>query len=241
MIPELGLLTLIIAFCTAVVLGVVPLYGSIRCHNVCIAVAKPAAWVQLVFTAIAYGCLTYAFLDNDFTVSYVAHNSNSKLPLLYKISGVWGAHEGSLLLWVLILAGWTGAVTIFSRTVPENMITKVLGVLGLVNAGFLSFILFTSNPFARQFPPATEGRDLNPLLQDPGLAIHPPMLYLGYVGFSVVFAFAIAALITGRLDMAWARWSRPWTTIAWSFLTICLLYTSPSPRDGLLSRMPSSA
>ena len=220
MIAELGLLALIIAFCTAVVLGIVPLYGSMQRHSICIAVARPAAWVQLVFVAIAYGCLTYAFLDNDFSVSYVAHNSNSKLPLLYKISGVWGAHEGSLLLWVLILSGWTGAVTIFSRTVPEDMIAKVLGILGLVSAGFLSFILFTSNPFARQFPPVTEGRDLNPLLQDPGLAIHPPMLYLGYVGFSVVFAFAIAALITGRLDMAWARWSRPWTTTAWSFLTL---------------------
>ena len=220
MIAELGLLALIIAFCTAVVLGIVPLYGSTQRHSICIAVARPAAWVQLVFVSIAYGCLTYAFLDNDFSVSYVAHNSNSKLPLLYKISGVWGAHEGSLLLWVLILSGWTGAVTIFSRTIPEEMIAKVLGILGLVSTGFLSFILFTSNPFARQFPPVTEGRDLNPLLQDPGLAIHPPMLYLGYVGFSVVFAFAIAALITGRLDMAWARWSRPWTTTAWSFLTL---------------------
>ena len=220
MTAELGLLALIIAFCTAIVLGIVPLYGSTQRHRACIAVARPAAWLQLVFVAIAYGCLTYAFLDNDFSVSYVAHNSNSKLPLLYKISGVWAAHEGSLLLWVLILAGWTGAVTIFSRTVPDDMIAKVLGVMGLVSTGFLSFILFTSNPFARQLPPVMEGRDLNPLLQDPGLAIHPPMLYLGYVGFSVVFAFAIAALITGRVDMAWARWSRPWTTTAWSFLTL---------------------
>ena len=220
MIAELGVLALIIAFCTAVVLGTVPLYGSTQRHSICTAVARPAAWVQLIFVAIAYGCLTYAFLDNDFSVSYVAHNSNSKLPLMYKIYGVWGAHEGSLLLWVLILSGWTGAVTIFSRTVPEDMIAKVLGIMGLVSTGFLSFILFTSNPFARQFPPVTEGRDLNPLLQDPGLAIHPPMLYLGYGGFSVVFAFAIAALITGRLDMAWARWSRPWTTTAWSFLTL---------------------
>ena len=152
MIAELGLLALIIAFCTAVVLGIVPLYGSTQRHSMSIAVARPAAWVQLVFVSIAYGCLTYAFLDNDFSVSYVAHNSNSKLPLLYKISGVWGAHEGSLLLWVLILSGWTGAVTIFSRTVPEEMIAKVLGILGLVSPGFLSFILFTSNPFARQFP-----------------------------------------------------------------------------------------
>jgi len=170
--------------------------------------------------AIAFACLTYAFVTNDFSVLYTARQSNADLPLQYRIAGVWGGHEGSLLLWALMLTGWTLAVTVFSRKLPEDMVARVIGVLGLVSVGFLLFMLATSNPFERLIPAALEGRDLNPLLQDPGLVIHPPMLYMGYVGFSVAFAFAIAALLGGRLDAAWARWSRPWTTVAWIFLTV---------------------
>jgi cytochrome c-type biogenesis protein CcmF len=184
------------------------------------AVARPAAQGQFVFVAIAFGCLTYAFVTNDFSVSYVASNSNSKLPLEYRVAGVWGGHEGSLLLWVLMLTLWTTAVSVFSRRLPADMVARVLGVMGLISIGFLAFMLFTSNPFDRLLPAAPDGRDLNPLLQDPGMVIHPPMLYMGYVGFSVAFAFAIAALLSGRLDAAWARWSRPWTTVAWLFLTL---------------------
>jgi cytochrome c-type biogenesis protein CcmF len=170
--------------------------------------------------AIAYSCLTYSFICHDFSVAYVAQNSNSQLPLLYLISGVWGAHEGSLLLWALVLSIWTGCVARFSNGLPTVTRARVLAVMGLISVGFLLFLLFTSNPFARLFPSPLEGRDLNPLLQDPGLAIHPPMLYMGYVGFSVAFAFSITALIEGRLDTAWARWTRPWTTVAWLFLTL---------------------
>ncbi len=220
MIPEIGHFALILALCVAVVQSIFPLAGATRGVGAWIAVARPAAQAQLLFVAIAYGCLTYAFLSHDFSVAYVAQNSNSALPLLYRVSGVWGAHEGSLLLWSLILAGWTGAVTVFSRRVPEPMTARVLSVMGMISVGFLLFMLLTSNPFERLLPAAAEGRDLNPLLQDPGLAIHPPMLYMGYVGFSVAFAFAIAAMLGGRLDAAWARWTRPWTNIAWMFLTI---------------------
>ncbi len=220
MIPELGLFALIVALCVALVQAVVPLAGAMTRNSAWLALARPAAFAQFGLVLIAYGCLTAAFLGNDFSVAYVAQNSNSKLPLLYRISGVWGAHEGSLLLWALILCLWTIAVARFSRSVPDDMTARVLGIMGLISIGFLSFILFTSSPFERQFPVPLDGRDLNPLLQDPGLAIHPPMLYLGYVGFSVSFAFAIAALMNGRLDTAWARWSRPWTAMAWSFLTV---------------------
>ena len=220
MIPELGLFALIVALCVALIQGIIPLAGSVTSNASWMRLARPAAWAQFGLVLIAYGCLTAAFLGNDFSVAYVAQNSNSRLPLLYRISGVWGAHEGSLLLWALILSAWTVAVTIFSRSVPDDMVARVLGVMGLISVGFLSFILFTSSPFERQFPVPVDGRDLNPLLQDPGLAIHPPMLYLGYVGFSVSFAFAIAALLSGRLDTAWARWSRPWAAVAWSLLTV---------------------
>jgi len=220
MIPEIGHFALVLALCMALIQSVFPILGAARKVNAWIAVARPAAQAQLFFVLLAYGCLTYAFITNDFSIEYVARNSNTALPLLYRISGVWGAHEGSLLLWVTILALWTGAVTIFSRSVPDDMVARVLGVMGLVSIGFLLFTLLTSNPFARVLPAPLEGRDLNPLLQDPGLAIHPPMLYLGYVGFSVAFAFAIAAMLSGRLDTAWARWSRPWTNVAWLFLTI---------------------
>ena len=181
--------------------------------------AQPATWGQFYLLAFSFGCLTYAFMTDDFSVAYVANNSNSALPWYYKFSAVWGAHEGSLLLWALILAGWTFAVAIFSRQLPEEMLARVLGVMGLISIGFLLFLIATSNPFERLLPqmPA-DGRDLNPLLQDFGLIVHPPMLYMGYVGFSVAFAFAIAALLGGRLDAAWARWSRPWTLVAWAFL-----------------------
>ena len=220
MIPELGHFALIIAFFVALVQGVLPLVGAHQGRTAWIAVARPAAVAQALLLAFAFGCLTTAFVQNDFSVLYVAHNSNSLLPLPYRMAAVWGGHEGSLLLWVVMLVLWALAVAIFSRQLPDAMIARVLGVLGLVTAGFLLFILITSNPFERLLPGAEEGRDLNPLLQDPGLIFHPPMLYMGYVGFSVAYAFAVTALISGQLDAAWARWSRPWTTAAWVFLTL---------------------
>ena len=220
MIPELGHFALILALIVGLLLASLPLIGAHRGISTWITFAKPAAQAQLVLIAFAYGCLTYAFLQDDFSVAYVANHSNSHLPLLYKISGVWGGHEGSLLLWVFILSIWTGAVSIFTRSIPESVSARVLAVMGMISVGFLLFTLFTSNPFERLLPIPAEGMDLNPLLQDFGLAIHPPMLYLGYVGFSVAFAFALTAMISGRFDAAWARWSRPWTNIAWTFLTI---------------------
>ena len=220
MTPELGHFALILAFVVSMLQGVLPLLGAQRGQGQWIALARPAAQTQFVMIAIAFGCLAQSFLANDFSVSYVAQHSNTQLPSLYRFSAVWGGHEGSLLLWVLMLAGWGAAVSLASRHLPEIMVARVLAVLGLVGIGLLAFILFTSNPFVRLLPAAAEGRDLNPLLQDPGLVFHPPMLYMGYVGFSVAFAFAIAALISGRLDAAWARWSRPWTTAAWVFLTL---------------------
>ncbi len=220
MIPELGHFALIIAFCLAVVQTVFPIVGAAKNMPNWMAVARPASAGQLVFAILAYGCLTYAFILDDFSVAYVASNSNSALPQIYKISSVWGGHEGSLLLWHLILVIWTVAVAIFSRSLPQAMIARVLGVMGFISIGFLLFILVTSNPFDRLTQIPMDGRDLNPLLQDPGLIFHPPMLYMGYVGFSVAFGFAIAALLGGTLDSAWARWSRPWTLIAWVFLTL---------------------
>jgi cytochrome c-type biogenesis protein CcmF len=220
MIPEIGQFALIIALSIAVVQSTLPLAGASLGVQRWVALGKPAALGQFLFVAIAYGCLTWAFIDHDFSVLYAAKNSNSQLPLIYLISGVWGGHEGSLLLWVLILSGWGAAVALFTPQVPNVMRARVLGVMGLVSIGFLLFILLTSNPFDRLFPAIAEGSDLNPLLQDIGLAIHPPMLYFGYVGFSVAFAFAIAALLSGQVDSAWARWSRPWTNVAWLFLTL---------------------
>ena len=220
MIPEIGQFALILALCMAVLQATVPLIGAARGNQAWIAVARPAARAQVLFVLIAFASLTYAFLVHDFSVAYVAQNSNTDTPLIYRISGVWGAHEGSLLLWSTVLAIWTGAVTIFNRSVPEVVLARVLAVMGMVSIGFLLFMILTSNPFVRQFPVPHEGADLNPLLQDPGLAIHPPMLYMGYVGFSVAFAFAIAGMLGGRLDSAWARWSRPWTLVAWFFLTM---------------------
>ncbi|UNG17254.1 heme lyase CcmF/NrfE family subunit [Stutzerimonas zhaodongensis] len=219
MIPELGHLAMILALCLAVVQGTLPLIGAWRGDSQWMGLAQPAAWGQFSFLAFSFACLTYAFMVDDFSVAYVAQNSNSALPWYYKFSAVWGAHEGSLLLWAFILSGWTFAVAIFSRQLPEDMLARVLGVMGLISIGFLLFLIVTSNPFERLLPQAPmDGRDLNPLLQDFGLVVHPPMLYMGYVGFSVAFAFAIAALLGGRLDAAWARWSRPWTLIAWAFL-----------------------
>ena len=220
MIPELGQFALSLALTLALAQSILPIAGAARGNTAWMSVARPAAMGQLVFVVIAFGCLTYAFVTNDFSVGYVATNSNSSLPLEYRIAGVWGGHEGSLLLWTLMLCVWTVAVTLFSGHLPEDMVARVVGVMGLVSVGFLTFMLFTSNPFDRLFPIPLDGRDLNPLLQDPGMVLHPPMLYLGYVGFSVAFAFAIAALLSGRLDAAWARWSRPWTTVAWMFLTL---------------------
>ena len=224
MIPEIGHFSLIVALCIALVQAVVPLVGSLRGNAAWMAVARPAAQGQFVFVAIAFGCLAYSFVHNDFSVLNVASNSNSSLPVQYRFAATWGSHEGSLLLWVTMLTVWMLAVTVFSRQLPREMLARVLAVMAMISVGFLTFMLFTSNPFERLLPAAPDGRDLNPLLQDPGMVIHPPMLYMGYVGMSVVFAFAIAALISGRLDAAWARWSRPWTTMAWAFLTvgICL-------------------
>ena len=224
MIPELGHFALIVALCIALVQAIVPLIGSFRGDAAWMALARPAAQGQFVFIAIAFGCLAWSFLSNDFSVLNVASNSNSSLPVAYRFAATWGSHEGSLLLWVLMLGVWMLAVTVFSRQLPADMLARVLSVMAVISIGFLTFMLFTSNPFERLLPPAPDGRDLNPLLQDPGMVIHPPMLYMGYVGFSVVFSFAISALISGRLDATWARWSRPWTTLAWTFLTvgICL-------------------
>ena len=220
MIPELGQFALILAFCVALAQGVLPLVGAHQRRANWIAFARPAAATQALLIIVAFGCLMTSFVQNDFSVLYVAQHSNSLLPLPYRMAAVWGGHEGSLLLWVLMLALWTLAVAVFSRQLPDAMIARVLGVLGLVAAGLLLFIVATSNPFARLLPAAAEGSDLNPLLQDPGLIFHPPMLYMGYVGFSVAYAFAVTALLSGQLDAAWARWSRPWTTAAWVFLTL---------------------
>ncbi|MDV7210598.1 heme lyase CcmF/NrfE family subunit [Azotobacter beijerinckii] len=227
MIPELGHLGMILALCLALVQGSLPLIGAWRGDRLWMGLAQPAAWGQFAFLLFAFACLSQAFLVDDFTVAYVASNSNSALPWYYKLSAVWGAHEGSLLLWALILSGWTFAVSIFSRQLPEEMLARVLGVMGLISAGFLLFLIVTSNPFSRLLPQSpADGRDLNPLLQDFGLVVHPPMLYMGYVGFSVAFAFAIAALLGGRLDAAWARWSRPWTLVAWAFLGVGIVLGS---------------
>ena len=220
MITQLGHFALILALGMATLQAIVPMIGSFTGNRAWMAMARPAAQAQFVLVAIAFASLAYAFLTDDFSLVYVAQNSNTQMPNIYKFSALWGAHEGSLLLWLFILSIWTLAVTFFSRGLPEEYIARALSIMGMVSIGFSCFLLFTSNPFQQIFPAPSQGRELNPLLQDPGLAIHPPMLYTGYVGFSVAFAFALAALISGRLDAAWARWSRPWTTIAWMFLTI---------------------
>lgn len=219
MIPEIGQFALIVALAVSLVLGVLPLWGSINGNSQYIAVAKPAVYTQFILMGVSFACLVYAFVTDDFSVKYVTTTSNSALPMLFKVSAVWGGHEGSLLLWGYILSIWTFCVALFSRSIPPVMLARVLGVLGLVAVGFLLFLIITSNPFDR-IPMQMDGRDLNPLLQDVGLAIHPPTLYVGYVGFAVAYAFSVAAMIGGKLDVAWARWARPWTNIAWVFLTI---------------------
>ncbi len=220
MIPELGHFALILALLVALSQGTLPLIGAATGATRLMAIARPAARAQALLVAFAFGCLAWSFISNDFSVQNVAANSNSELPLQYRIAATWGSHEGSLLLWTLMLGGWSFAVSLFSRNLPQPLVARVLSIMGLISVGFLLFLLLTSNPFDRLVPPAADGRDLNPLLQDPGMVFHPPLLYMGYVGFSVAFSFAVAALLGGRLDATWARWSRPWTTIAWSFLTI---------------------
>jgi len=220
MLPELGQILLILALLVALLQAVLPLAGAQRGHAAWMAVARPAAYVQLALVAGAFALLSHAFVVQDFSVAYVAENSNSLLPKVYRYSAVWGAHEGSLLLWTLVLALWTAAVAWRSRSLPAPVLARVLGVMALISLGFLAFLLFTSNPFARLLPAPPEGGDLNPLLQDPGLIIHPPMLYAGYVGFAVPFAFAVAALLEGRMDARWLRWTRPWTNVAWALLTV---------------------
>ncbi|SAK81438.1 cytochrome c assembly protein [Caballeronia hypogeia] len=226
MIPEIGHFALILAMLLALVAGVVPMLGARFTIDQWMRVAAPAAYGQFGFVAIAFGCLAASFLGNDFSVIYVVENSNSALPAIYRFTAVWGGHEGSLLLWALLLTLWMIAVAAFGRRLPRPFAARVLGVMSWIDAGFLLFMLLTSNPFTRLMPAALNGRDLNPLLQDPGMVIHPPLLYMGYVGFSVAFAFAIAALLDGRLDAAWARASRAWTLAAWMFLTLGIMLGS---------------
>ncbi|MCL7713694.1 heme lyase CcmF/NrfE family subunit [Stenotrophomonas mori] len=220
MLAEIGQVLLILALLAALLQSVLPLVGAQRGVPALVATARPAALLQLTMVLGAFVVLTLAFVRQDFSLRYVAENSNTLLPMIYRYSAVWGAHEGSLLLWALVLALWTAAVAECSRRLPPVVVARVLAVMGLISVGFLAFLLFTSNPFARLLPAPAEGHDLNPLLQDPGLIIHPPMLYLGYVGFAVPFAFAIAALLEGRIDVRWLRWTRPWTNVAWAFLTL---------------------
>ncbi|QWD63653.1 heme lyase CcmF/NrfE family subunit [Polynucleobacter sp. MWH-UH2A] len=220
MIPEFGHYALILALCVALIQGILPLLGAHYGRREFLVLARPAAQTAFLLLAIAFGTLSWSFYVNDFSVLYVAEHSNSQLPVIYRLGAVWGGHEGSLLLWIFLLSTWTILVAQLSKALDEFMVARVIGVLGLVSSGLLLFVLTASNPFERLLPAAQDGRSLNPLLQDPGLVFHPPMLYMGYVGFSVAFAFAIASLLSGRLDAAWARWSRPWTTAAWIFLTL---------------------
>ena len=220
MLPEIGNYALMLALALAVVQSLVPLAGAYRANWRWMALARPATAGQVALSTVALACLVAAFVHNDFSVLYVAQNSNSLLPWYYRVTATWGSHEGSLLLWTWLLGCWSLAVAVFSKRLPQDMVARVLAVLGMISTGFLLFLLLTSNPFSRLVPSALDGQDLNPLLQDAGMIIHPPLLYMGYVGFSVAFAFAIAALLAGRLDAAWARWSRPWTLLAWGFLTL---------------------
>ena len=223
MIPEIGHFSLILALLVALTLGSFPIIGAARGNKVWMGLAKPLSALQFALITFSFLCLAYAFAAKDYSVVYVANNSNSQLPLQFRIAAVWGGHEGSLLLWALILSVWTLAVSLFSKHIPDAMRARILGVMGLISMGFLLFMLMVSNPFDRLMPAALDGKDLNPLLQDPGMIFHPPMLYMGYVGFSVAFAFSIAALLGGQLDAAWARWSRPWTIMAWVFLTVGIM------------------
>ncbi len=221
MIPELGNFAVMLALCLAVLQATIPLTGAFTGNQLWMSLSRPLSSGIWVFMALSFACLAYAFLHDDFSVAYIARNSNTLLPWYYKFAAVWGAHEGSLLLWILILSSWAYAVSLLSRNLPLDMLARVLSVMGIIQVGFMAFLLFTSNPFERLLlNTPSEGSDLNPLLQDFGLIVHPPLLYMGYVGFSVAFSFAIAALLTGRLDAAWARWTRPWTNAAWAFLTV---------------------
>lgn len=227
MIAELGNYALALALAVSVLLAILPIWGAEKQNSTLIALARPMTWAMFLVLTISFGSLFYLFAVNDFTVQYVVNNSNSRLPLQYRLSAVWGAHEGSLLLWVWLLSLWSVGVAVFTRKIPEDAVARVLGLMGLISIGFLVFVIFTSNPFDRTFPNfPVDGRELNPMLQDVGLIFHPPLLYMGYVGFSVAFAFAIASLMTGRLDTAWARWSRPWTMAAWVFLTLGIVLGS---------------
>jgi cytochrome c-type biogenesis protein CcmF len=219
MIAEFGHFALILALCVAVAQAILPLAGASRRDAGWMAAGNAAAVVQLALIVAAFAALTHAFVVSDFSVKLVADNSHSLKPMIYKISGVWGNHEGSMLLWVLILALFGALIALFGGNLPPTLRARVLSVQAMIAVGFLLFMVTTSNPFERLFPPPADGNDLNPLLQDPGLAMHPPVLYAGYVGFSIAFSFAVAALIEGRVDAAWARWVRPWTLLAWSFLT----------------------
>jgi len=220
MLPELGQIALILALLTALCQTVLPMVGAARNDSRLIALARPAAYGQAAFVALAFALLTAAFVTQDFSVAYVAQHSNRLLPLHYRFTAVWGAHEGSILLWSFILALWTVALARFSHALPERFVAQALAVMGFIAVGFLAFLLFPSNPFLRHLPALTDGNDLNPLLQDPGMIMHPPMLYIGYVGFSVAFAFSIAALLDGRTETDWVRWARRWTLVAWAFLTL---------------------
>ncbi len=226
MLPEIGQVALLLALVAALVQVIMPLAGAHRGNEAWMALARPASWLQLGMVAIAYAILTWAFIQSDFSVRYVAENSNTLLPAIYRITAVWGGHEGSLLLWMLIIAVWNSAVAHWSRSLPPRVTARVLGVMGAVSLGFLAFMIFTSNPFDRLLPAPLEGRDLNPLLQDPGMIVHPPLLYVGYAGFVVPFAFAIAALLDGKVDARWLRWTRPWTNVAWAFLTMGIMLGS---------------
>jgi cytochrome c-type biogenesis protein CcmF len=226
MIPELGQVALLLALAVAIIQGTLPMAGAARGRPDWMSLARPAAQTHFLLVAFAFGCLVSAFVRNDFSVLYVASHSNSALPLHYRVAGAWGGHEGSLLLWLLMLSVWMLAVAQFSRHLPQAVVSRILAVMGLISVGFLLFMLTTSNPFERLSPVPPDGNDLNPLLQDPGMVVHPPMLYMGYVGFSVAFAFAVAALIGGNLDATWARWTRPWTTAAWAFLTVGIMLGS---------------
>ncbi|HAP80625.1 MAG TPA: heme lyase NrfEFG subunit NrfE, partial [Enterobacteriaceae bacterium] len=227
MMPELGNFLLCLALGISLLLSVYPQWGAVRQDTRLMALARPLSWMLFISVMAAFLILVYAFVVNDFTIMYVASNSNAELPVWYRVAATWGAHEGSLLLWVLLMSAWTFAVATLSRGMPLDSVARVLSVMGMVNFGFLLFILLTSDPFTRTLPEyPIDGRDLNPLLQDVGLIFHPPLLYMGYVGFSVAFAFAIASLMAGRLDTAWARWSRPWTQAAWIFLTLGIVLGS---------------
>mgnify|MGYP000909270232 FL=1 len=227
MIAELGNYALALSLAIAVLLAIFPLWGAEKGNMQFMALARPMTYGLFLILSVSFGALFYVFAINDFSVQYVVNNSNTTLPIYYRLSAVWGSHEGSLLLWIWLLSLWSAAVALFSKRLPQEAVARVLGIMGIISIGFLLFVLFTSNPFTRTFPDfPVDGKELNPLLQDIGLIFHPPLLYMGYVGFSVAFAFSIASLMTGKLDTAWARWSRPWTMAAWVFLTLGIVLGS---------------